>query len=493
MDDTTVIKGWVEGELKKMEEVLRNEYTSELRLLRHQMDKVWDENLLVPELIGDNELCLYRNLKEFCEAQKREFYQFRDDFEPTTARMIGEKVISVKNPLTIKINDLKKELADLKKEVAQSNAEVAATVAAERQYVETSLGEVIPQLEAQVAALKEQVAQHSALPSKVDKASEELELVRQALFQRMTSLDTAIGGKMTELREDILEQVNKTQEELDAKLNDVERKSMSFARRTASRQAEDSSKSQMKEAMQKKMKAKYGGLLAKAKGASAGSAMQQSMSAPSQQSGKVSSQVMTPREPEAQDNEGRAASNAELAEEAQKAEGRIVDVDVLQKKLMETFRVNARQFFLMKRDLSQQRKREHGGAASPDGKPTGRKTSSTHGEDAPTTHKRQQNLLQEAASAGASPQRTDTDGDRRALDVSAANVTAGPETDLTQEKVDGAAAQEPPTEGLRLHSGLGMVKEKTERSATAEAGTVAPGSAAVTPAAAEQRSTEMLP
>ena len=144
MDDTTVIKGWVEGELKKMEDVLRNEYTSELRLLRHQMDKVWDENLLVPELIGDNELCLYRNLKEFCEAQKREFYQFRDDFEPTTARMIGEKVISVKNPLTIKINDLKKELADFKKEVAQSNSEVAATVAAERQYVETSLGEVIP-------------------------------------------------------------------------------------------------------------------------------------------------------------------------------------------------------------------------------------------------------------------------------------------------------------------------------------------------------------
>ena len=76
------------------------------------------------------------------------------------------------------------------------------------------------------------------------------------------------------------------------------------------------------------------------------------MSAPSQQSGKVSSQVMTPREHETQDNDGRATSKAEDAEEANGAEGRIVDVDALQKKLMQTFRVNARQFFLMKRDLS---------------------------------------------------------------------------------------------------------------------------------------------
>lgn len=66
MDDTTVIKSWVDGELKKQEELLRNEYTSELRLLRHQMDKVWEENLRVPELIGEDGICLYKNMKEFC-------------------------------------------------------------------------------------------------------------------------------------------------------------------------------------------------------------------------------------------------------------------------------------------------------------------------------------------------------------------------------------------------------------------------------------------
>lgn len=49
--------------------------------------------------------------------------------------MIGEKVIAVKNPLTIKINELKSEVAELRKEVAQSNADVTAAVAAEKDYV----------------------------------------------------------------------------------------------------------------------------------------------------------------------------------------------------------------------------------------------------------------------------------------------------------------------------------------------------------------------
>lgn len=206
---------------------------------------------------------------------------------------------------------------------------------------------------------------------------------------------------------------------------------MSFARRAASRGPEEPGKSQLKEAIQKKMKAKYGGLLAKAKGASTSSAMQQSMSAPSQHSGKISSQVMTPREQEAQDNEAAATSNAENIDDAHNSEGRIVDVDALQKKLMETFRVNARQFFLMKRDLSQQRKRERGGGASPAGQASERKTSSAAGDDAPTTPQAPKSLLKEPASGRVSPRNSDAGGPRRPLDVSVAYATAGGGTDVT--------------------------------------------------------------
>lgn len=151
MDDTNVIKRWVHAELIKLEESLRNEYRSEIRLLNHKMDKVWDENLLVPDLIGENELCLYQNLKEFCRAQRTEFSAFRDDFEPTTQKMISEKVISVKNPLSLKINEQKKELYDLKKEIARNKAEATAAIEKERAYIQSSLGELIPQLEAQMA------------------------------------------------------------------------------------------------------------------------------------------------------------------------------------------------------------------------------------------------------------------------------------------------------------------------------------------------------
>lgn len=148
MDDTSVIKKWVSAELVKLEESLRNEYRSELRMLNHKMDKVWDENLLVPGLVGENEMCLYQNLKEYCLAQKTEFSAFRDDFEPTTQKMISEKVISVKNPLSLKINEQKKELYDLKKEIARNKAEAKAALEKERTYIQTSLGELIPHLEA---------------------------------------------------------------------------------------------------------------------------------------------------------------------------------------------------------------------------------------------------------------------------------------------------------------------------------------------------------
>ena len=77
---------------------------------------------------------------------------------------------------------------------------------------------------------------------------------------------------------------------------------------------------------------------------------------------------------------------------------------------------------------------------------------------------RPQSLLKDTGSPGASPLRADTEGDRKVLDVSVANVTAGPETDLTQEKA-GAATEEPPAVSQR-RSGLGMVKEKTEATIT---------------------------
>ena len=69
------------------------------------MDKVWQENLLCPELIGDNELCLYKNMQEFCKSIKTEFYQFRDDNEKTTIKFIVEQVFKLKNPINKRLDE----------------------------------------------------------------------------------------------------------------------------------------------------------------------------------------------------------------------------------------------------------------------------------------------------------------------------------------------------------------------------------------------------
>ena len=81
MDDTTVIQKWVQGEIQSAEIKLRNEYKMEFRRLNYKMDKVWNENLLVPELIGENEICLYKNMSEYCKGLKIDFDEFRFDFE----------------------------------------------------------------------------------------------------------------------------------------------------------------------------------------------------------------------------------------------------------------------------------------------------------------------------------------------------------------------------------------------------------------------------
>lgn len=114
MDDTNVIKKWVEGELQRVEIQLRNEYRMEFRRVDYKLDKAWNENLLIPDLIGENEFCLYRNLQEYCKAQRAEFSDFREQFEPTVARMIADKVLQVKNPLNLKMSDCKKDVHDLK-------------------------------------------------------------------------------------------------------------------------------------------------------------------------------------------------------------------------------------------------------------------------------------------------------------------------------------------------------------------------------------------
>lgn len=77
-------------------------------------------------------------------------------------------------------------------------------------------------------------------------------------------MDAATEVKMAALREDLLEQFAEVREGLDTKINDVERKSLSFAQRAASRQAEEKPAS-VKENLQKKMKARYGGLISKTK------------------------------------------------------------------------------------------------------------------------------------------------------------------------------------------------------------------------------------
>lgn len=101
-----------------------------------------------------------------------------------------------------------------------------------------------------MASLKDQNQNYVELPSQVQKATDELHEVQKSLLERMASLDTATGRRMSNLRDEVFEQFNKVHEDLDMKINDVERKSMSFAQRAASRQAgEEKAKSQVKEAL----------------------------------------------------------------------------------------------------------------------------------------------------------------------------------------------------------------------------------------------------
>ena len=88
MDDTNVIQKWVQGEITQAKIDLRNEYMMEFRRLNYKMDKAWNENLLVPELIGENEFCLYKNMSEYCKSMKTEFDEFRLDFEKRFTSML---------------------------------------------------------------------------------------------------------------------------------------------------------------------------------------------------------------------------------------------------------------------------------------------------------------------------------------------------------------------------------------------------------------------
>ena len=157
--------------------------------------------MLIPDLVGENEFCLYRNMQEYCKAQRAEFADFREQFEPTVNRMITDKVLQVKNPLNLKMSDCKKDVHDLKVFVQQSQTEINKAFDTEKQHVESKLADVLPQLEAEVRKMREQHHQFVELPSKLAEATGSLDAVKSNLLDEMKSLDTVTSKRMEEMRE----------------------------------------------------------------------------------------------------------------------------------------------------------------------------------------------------------------------------------------------------------------------------------------------------
>ena len=72
------------------------------------------------------------------------------------------------------------------------------------------------------------------LPQRVEAATENLEEVQKRLEFEMRSLDVNTKNEINILRDDILDKFEKNNEALNTKIDDVERKTMSFAQRAAS-------------------------------------------------------------------------------------------------------------------------------------------------------------------------------------------------------------------------------------------------------------------
>lgn len=66
MDDSDVIHEWVKNQLNVKIDSLKKECMIEIRDLKHNVHKIWEENLKVPGIIGDDGLSLYKNMKEYC-------------------------------------------------------------------------------------------------------------------------------------------------------------------------------------------------------------------------------------------------------------------------------------------------------------------------------------------------------------------------------------------------------------------------------------------
>ena len=68
MDDSSVIHDWVKNQMNLKFDGLKKECMDEIRDLKNGMEKIWEENLKVPGIIGDDGLCLYNNMAEYCKA-----------------------------------------------------------------------------------------------------------------------------------------------------------------------------------------------------------------------------------------------------------------------------------------------------------------------------------------------------------------------------------------------------------------------------------------
>ena len=189
-------------------------------------------------MIGNNELCLYKNMKEYCQVSKAEFGKFREEFEPIMNKKIKDACLQVKNPLNIKMTDCKKDVDHLRKQVERMKKETQDAFDHEKKTLDNKLNDVLPALEKELKTMQKQHTQFAELPLRVEAATENLEEVQKKLEFEMRSLDVNTKNVVTELRENLEDQLNKAQEALNTKIDDVERKTMSFAQRAASGQGD---------------------------------------------------------------------------------------------------------------------------------------------------------------------------------------------------------------------------------------------------------------
>ena len=70
VDDSIVIKKWVKENIAKSHDELKAKADSLYKEFKSDQEKIWEENLLVPEVIGEGR-CPFDNMQQYIKYQMR--------------------------------------------------------------------------------------------------------------------------------------------------------------------------------------------------------------------------------------------------------------------------------------------------------------------------------------------------------------------------------------------------------------------------------------